>query len=103
MGAGGCAAAWLIKKKGDQSGQLFVGKVFKGSDKMCKMTWDPECTALNLVKHPGCVTLEETFGNGENGSAMILELCKGKDLQKVINTTYKDKAVPKDILIDWLL
>lgn len=80
LGAGDCAAAWLIKKKGDESGQLYVGKVMSGADSACKMTFVPECDALKRVNHPGCVQLEESFGTGVSGSALILEFCKGKDL-----------------------
>ena len=69
--------------------------------------FDPERKTMPLLKHPNIVTSFEIYGNGENGSVIIMDYLDGEDLVKTVlegkNEKYPGGVVPKATTIDWLV
>jgi serine/threonine protein kinase len=41
--------------------------------------FDPEAAALKIIDHPSCVKTIEIFGDGEQGSVIVMEFLQGMD------------------------
>jgi serine/threonine protein kinase len=77
LGAGGCAYAWKVKKIGTE--EIYVAKEFFGETSFTRPVFEPEAAALKIVDHPSCVKTIEIFGDGEQGSVIVMEFLQGMD------------------------
>jgi eukaryotic-like serine/threonine-protein kinase len=82
--AGGCGAAWKVKKKNSDDDTIYMAKIFSGDADICKATFEPEAKAFEHLDHPNCVKCHKIFGTGKSGDGFVMDLIDGKDLNKAI-------------------
>jgi len=57
---------------------------------------------MKLTSHPHIAKYIESYGEGEIGSSMVIELIEGKDMNAMIKDKYPD-GMPCDVALDWFI
>ena len=78
LGAGACGATWKVKERGVDNDVFYASKEAHSEDMM--FMYKAEKDTLSLCDHPHICKYIDGFGEGKIGSAIILELLSGKNM-----------------------
>jgi serine/threonine protein kinase len=101
IGKGACGAAWKVKIKGDDSGTFYVSKEAHVANETGIAFFKKERECMRLCDHPNICKLIDSYGEGEKGSALVLEMVKGKNMLELIKEKYAD-GLPRDVAMNWM-
>jgi len=101
LGTGACGATWKVKVKGSDGSEVFCSKEQFEDPDLAKL-FKNERDALSVCDHPNVTKYYDAFGEGEGGSAMVIEFIDGMTLNEA---NWKDfpTGIPKDIALDWMI
>jgi hypothetical protein len=80
LGAGACGATWKVKEKGSDSDVFYASKEAHNEDMIIMFKAEKE--TLSICDHPHICKYFDGFGEGKIGSAIILELLSGKNINE---------------------